>query len=128
MPDAWMSREAENTRHGEICHQWSSDCRRAMHLHNGEWRRRLSNYQSYEPCVACGEEYLDRCFHHVKSRGSGGTEDPWNRISLCFLCHELIHRGVRKMPKKKFINVLAWLRSNGWDLVEEFGREKLRRV
>lgn len=86
------------------------------------------NYQSHEPCVACEEEYLDRCYHHVKSRGSGGTDDPWNMMSLCFKCHELIHRGISKMNKRQRINVLCWFDENDWELVKEFGREKLRRV
>lgn len=37
--------------------------------------------------------------HHIKSKGSGGDDAKENLIHLCYLCHDLAHRG--KISKEK---------------------------
>ena len=42
------------------------------------------------PCLSCGNP--GRCdVSHIKSRGSGGTNDPWNIVPMCRKCHTLWH-------------------------------------
>jgi len=55
-------------------------------------------------CLNCGAVIgLDP--HHIKSRGSGGTDDEENLITLCMWCHDQAHRGFvvvnRRMTRTK---------------------------
>lgn len=68
------------------------------------------------PCMACGNPNSE--IHHIKTRGSGGKDDPWNIIPLCSDDHTqaswAIHRN-----KTKFFNryphVKDYLIELGWD-------------
>lgn len=73
------------------------------------------SYKSDLPCVACGENFLDRCFHHITSRGAGGDESESNRISLCFKCHTLWHKAGTSHMIKKYYSVYKWLKKHGRD-------------
>lgn len=33
--------------------------------------------------------------HHIVLRSHGGPSEEWNLITLCFACHELVHRDTR---------------------------------
>lgn len=84
----------------------------------------METYQTEQPCIACGESYLDRCFHHIKTRGSGGTDDSYNLMPLCFLCHTEIHLiGMVKMADRvnqfgdyRHKQMRKWLLDNEWHL------------
>ncbi len=69
-----------------------------------------------ECCVACGEP-PPNVLHHIKTRGAGGTDDPWNLMPLCVLCHHKVHaRGTITFAREnKQVN--SWLLRNGysWD-------------
>lgn len=69
------------------------------------------------PCLACGTT-LDVEAHHVKTKGSGGGDDPWNVIPLCTNHHTAEdfswHRNL-----KKFFRKFPWvwthlMRELGW--------------
>lgn len=40
-------------------------------------------------CVSCGKKPCDPA--HIKSRGAGGDDLPWNTMPLCRGCHVLQH-------------------------------------
>lgn len=55
------------------------------------------------PCANCGRNYCNTA-HHLKTRGSGGGDIESNLVSLCFKCHEEIHklkeiRFIEKYPE-----------------------------
>lgn len=76
-------------------------------------------------CVACGVKTdVDRA--HIRSRGAGGTWEVDNIIFLCRTHHRLQHNigwpeFVKRNPK-----VERALKLKGWELVEQFGIQKLR--
>ena len=75
----------------------------------------MSTYQTDDPCLICREEYLDRCWHHVKTRGSGGSDNAYNKMPLCFACHTLIHQLGTRRAAEKYLQVFRWLERNGWE-------------
>lgn len=83
----------------------------------------LENYESHEPCLACNESREGMvCFHHVTTRGSGGLDEAYNLMPLCFIHHTEIHKvGLNKLILK-FPQVRWWLTGNGWEYVEFLGK------
>lgn len=70
----------------------------------------------------CQNSNIDK--HHVKTRGSGGSDDDSNILLLCRIHHSEAHQiGMVKLSKK-YPEVNAWLEDNGWELTDTFGREK----
>lgn len=69
--------------------------------------------------------------HHLKTRGSGGTDDDYdghNLLALCRVHHVEVHyiswgKFVKKYPMVKYA-----LAEEGWHVIEEFGRMRLRRI
>lgn len=58
-------------------------------------------------CALCGRaDGLQ--IHHVVHRSQGGTDEPWNLITLCPMCHQLAH-GERPV----FVGY-EYLRDYGW--------------
>lgn len=55
------------------------------------------------------------CYHHVKTRKSGGSDDSYNLMSLCSWCHVTIHKIGLVTMSKKHISVHNWLIENGWE-------------
>lgn len=52
------------------------------------------------PCVACGANPPNHA-HHIKTRGSGGGDYPWNLMPLDFKCHTEVHQiGLKKFCEK----------------------------
>jgi len=75
----------------------------------------LKNYKSSNNCVSCGkggDGFV--CFHHIKSRGSGGPNEAWNLMPLCFKCHELIHKKGTNFMANKSMGVKDFLQKNEW--------------
>lgn len=66
-------------------------------------------------CEICGSMDLV-AYHHIKSRGSGGTEHDDNLIALCtYGCHEKIHHyGLTKFCKE-FPKMERILIKKGWE-------------
>ena len=75
------------------------------------------SYQSQQPCIACGTMGTDRCYHHVKSRGSGGPDEAWNMISVCLACHNNFHLYGNMIMTERFPAVLDWFKLNGWEIL-----------
>jgi hypothetical protein len=47
-------------------------------------------YVDLVPCVICQRK--PSAIHHIKSRGSGGTDDWYNCIQLCMHHHQELHK------------------------------------
>lgn len=63
-------------------------------------------------CKICGRPNSDA--HHVKSRGSGGSDDDYNIVYLCRTHHVEIHTiGIASFCKK-YDSFASDLRSKGW--------------
>lgn len=72
-------------------------------------------YKSDLPCVACGAEPEGGAtLHHIKTRGSGGTDEDFNLISLCQIHHNEVHSSGLNSFSKKYKNVKAWLVEHHW--------------
>lgn len=74
-------------------------------------------YQTDKNCIACGHRQLEggNCLHHVKSRGSGGSDEVWNLMPLCQRCHNIVHANGLSTFAIKYFNVKRWLEKNGWE-------------
>ena len=81
--------------------------------------KKRRNYQSHEPCLRCEEEYRDRCYHHVMTKGSGGSDHECNLMSLCDSCHTKESDSVHELGLTRFAEtspaVENWLIQKGWD-------------
>lgn len=79
-----------------------------------------------EPCIICGALEVDAA--HIKSVGAGGHDELENILPLCRACHTKQHQfGWFKLCKENPGLVMS-LKSLGWELVEEFGVWRLRRI
>ncbi len=71
-----------------------------------------------EGCAACGSMYQTE-IHHIKTRGSGGSNHESNCIPLCSGCHTqepyAWHRGRWKLINK-FPHLLKRFREKGWEI------------
>lgn len=79
----------------------------------------------YRTCVVCSAQATD--MHHIKTRKSGGSDDPWNLMPLCRMHHQETHRIGAASFALKHIQARNYLHGNGWQIVDEFGVKKLRR-
>lgn len=80
--------------------------------------KRLQEYRTAN-CVVCNRTPCDPC--HIKSKGSGGTDDDWNLISLCRIHHNAQHRvGIVTFYQSERLYRLE-LDEKGWYL-NELGR------
>ncbi len=81
------------------------------------------------------------CVHHILHRSAGGSNSPENLTILCRACHNALHAGIWRLPKRKpsktkhatQIGIIqAQLKKSSWDFTETFGyltklkREHLR--
>ena len=77
-------------------------------------------------CQACGKYgRIDK--HHLKTRGSGGSNDEFNLIQLCRSCHQSIHHSGSVKFIKRFPKLQEILKAKGWKTEIVFGLEKLKR-
>lgn len=54
----------------------------------------------------------DYVYHHIKSRGAGGTDDAFNLLPLCVGAHNEVHvKGLRTFAMT-YRGVRAWLTDN----------------
>ncbi len=56
-------------------------------------------------CQICGRGGETLCSHHLKSKGSGGTDDEDNMITVCANCHGKIHNG--KISREEVLKAKA---------------------
>ena len=81
----------------------------------------MAKYKTDKPCLNCGKQTSGgNCFHHIKTRGSGGTDDVWNLMPLCFFCHERVHKiGLLKFSEN--FAVKLFLENLGWEICPSKG-------
>lgn len=79
--------------------------------------KELEDFLRQQPCLACQENKIIE-IHHVKTRGSGGGDDPWNVIPLCQKCHKEWHDNGRITFVKKYSHVLKYLQTLGWQFID----------
>lgn len=72
------------------------------------------NYQTDKPCLVCKTVSVQRCFHHVKSRKSGGGDELWNLMPLCLEHHNQVHMSGLNHFANSYNNVRFWLLQNNW--------------
>lgn len=78
-------------------------------------KEKTENYKSDLPCISCGLEGENQtCWHHLKTRGSGGSDDGQNLISTCFRCHANYHQKGTEWMANKYPSVKEWLLKNDW--------------
>ena len=62
-------------------------------------------------CIVCNRQGVD--LHHVKTRGSGGSDEEFNLMPLCRWHHSQIHtEGLNKLSMK--YRVRNWLEDNDY--------------
>ena len=66
-------------------------------------------------CLVCPSFNAD--LHHVKSRGSGGGDEPYNLARLCREHHTEIHFIGLTTFANKYDDFKKWLLLNKWELV-----------
>lgn len=67
-------------------------------------------------CISCKQQATEN--HHVKTRGSGGTDAEFNLMTLCRSCHTEVHKiGMTKFAIKHD-EAHNWLIRNGWQFNE----------
>lgn len=75
--------------------------------------------------MVCGVTPTD--LHHIKTRGSGGSDDLFNLINLCRYHHQQVH----SYGMVKFINnhkhIMGILHSKGWEIQNVLGKRVLVR-
>lgn len=76
-------------------------------------------------CVICQSPGCD--LDHIKTRGSGGTDEDWNLWALCRNCHQARHRMGIGTFVSKYPQAERYLFVRGWEVKIENGVKKLRR-
>lgn len=87
-------------------------------------KRKPDEYNEHKEdnCVACGDHWPMLDIDHVKTIGSGGTNDPWNCMTLCRFCHiKKDQKGIVWMTNT-FPNYKNWLIKNGWEFDKYLGK------
>lgn len=84
----------------------------------------MSNWQSHEPCIACGTMAVDRCYHHIYTRKAHPEfmNESWNLMSLCAVHHNMIHAKGTLYMFDKFQNIQGWLIKNNWKVCTVTGK------
>ena len=74
------------------------------------------SYKTDKPCTVCGIRTENgNCYDHIKTRGSGGPDEPWNMMPICLKHHnEKGQKGVIWMAET-YIWYKHWLCHNGWE-------------
>lgn len=77
-----------------------------------------------QPCLVCQKLPVE--IAHVKSSGSGGCDEEFNLMPLCFEHHQLTQHRIGIVTFfQRFPRVRAYLEAKGWELKEIVGRLKL---
>lgn len=76
-------------------------------------------------CLVCRSFQVDR--DHIKTRGSGGTDDDWNLMPLCRLHHVERHAIGIGTFAFKYPLVKNFLIERGWEVYEDKGIKRVRR-
>ena len=81
------------------------------------------NYSTDEVCTVCHVITENgNTLHHVKTRGSGGSDDPSNLMPLCHAHHVEVHASGLTSFSKKHKRVMVWLKCMGWTFSDLTGK------
>ena len=80
------------------------------------------NFQASEPCIASGDFYSQRCYHHIYTQKAFPQFrfKTWNLMPLTLVRHNEVHQIGLRLFAEKYPSVKRWLVANGW--VFEFGK------
>lgn len=78
--------------------------------------------KQHNRCIISGERNPD--MHHVKSRKSSGTDDPWNLCPLSRRHHQEVHQIGLSTFANKYPQFKNWLLANGWYYIEHLNKWK----
>lgn len=67
-------------------------------------------------CIACKITNGIIDIHHIKTRGSGGGDDPWNILPLCRKCHQLWHHIGWNKFLNEYPDVYKYMKDLGWNV------------
>ncbi len=77
-------------------------------------KKKLFEHIRKLPCVICGNSPSQVC--HIRSKGSGGPDELWNLLPMCFEHHRKQHDiGIRQFIKKYPVYLIA-LKNRGWTI------------
>ncbi len=74
--------------------------------------KKTKYYSSDTPCVVTGAMMVD--LHHVKSRASGGKDEPHNLMPLIHRLHQELHTIGLNRFAQKYDRVREWLIAHEW--------------
>lgn len=75
----------------------------------------------YRRCTVC-RKYSEK--HHIKTRGSGGSDDPENLLDLCRNCHIEVHQiGLSTFVRRHHLE--SNMRARGFYLCEVTGKWRI---
>lgn len=69
-------------------------------------------YKSNEPCCVSGNAEAE--YHHIKTRGAGGTDDTFNMMPLTHPLHQECHQIGLSRFVEKYSRARLWLIKHGW--------------
>lgn len=76
-------------------------------------------YSTNYSCLACGRTMPGgNILHHVKTRGSGGSDCTHNLMPLCLEHHNEVHTKGLNDFANKYGRVYSWLKDNDWVFYE----------
>lgn len=86
----------------------------------------MKKQKKKDPCLICGNPQVDMC--HIRTRGAGSGNEWWEYL---YMCREH-HQQQGSWGWNKFLgaypNMGIELLKRGWELRNEFGVMKLRRI
>ena len=65
-------------------------------------------------CLVCNKSPVDVA--HIKTRGSGGSDEEWNLMPLCREHHTEQHKIGIVTFTNKYYSVHYWLADRGWSI------------
>lgn len=75
-------------------------------------RQFLDSFQN-KPCLVCTNDQ-GTVGHHIKTKGSGGPDEPWNIIPLCPKHHHETHLKGTVTFTATYSVVEKWMLANDW--------------
>lgn len=79
-----------------------------------EDRKLLDTYRE-KRCEICGD-IMGVVAHHIKTKGSGGPDEEWNLLALCYVHHTEIHKRGAAYMIQNYFHVGRLLKKKGWML------------
>lgn len=78
---------------------------------------------SYTRCLVCKRSPVDQA--HIKTKKTGGPNEPFNLMPLCRICHRKQHDIGIISFMNRFPEVKKYLEDWGWEIIENGSYSKL---